>query len=136
MVDNSVNNIYIGGIPGRHNSFFDGAMDEIRISTKMLEPKIQWDFEAEEIEGRLKADKDTIALWHFDRPRPLEDASGNGHTLIAQGRVATKIVRGYTLSNFGLVLSIRNARHDWIKVFGGRRKVRQRSWIYSPWNHL
>ncbi|HIE27718.1 TPA: LamG domain-containing protein [Candidatus Poribacteria bacterium] len=76
MIDNSVNNIYIGGIPGRQNSFFDGAMDEMRILTKMLEPKRQWNFEAKEIEGRLKADKDTIALWHFDDQGRLKTPLG------------------------------------------------------------
>lgn len=74
-ISNSTNPVYIGGILGKSNSFFNGAMDEVHISSKMLEPDL----------SRVEGDEDTIALWHFDRPQRLADSSGNGHTLIAEG---------------------------------------------------
>jgi hypothetical protein len=72
----SDSDLYIGGIEEKENSFFEGAMDEIKISSKILKPQVR---------GRSKVDKDTIALWHFDKEEIFKDSSDNGHTLIPQG---------------------------------------------------
>lgn len=66
--------LYFGGYPGYPP--LDGQLDEIRISNVQ-----RYDRDFSPLRGPFKADAHTVALYHFDRGRVLEDASGNGHTL-------------------------------------------------------
>lgn len=91
--------LYVGGLPteaktilyfGRNEepfniTPFDGLIDELRISNIM---RYDWKNPGEkiDIQKHLLADKHTVALWHFDEgpgSHRYEDASGNGHTLLA-----------------------------------------------------
>ena len=66
--------LYFGGYPGYPP--LDGQLDEIRISNVQ-----RYDRDFSPPRGPFKADLHTVALYHFDRGRILEDASGNGYTL-------------------------------------------------------
>jgi len=64
---------------------FDGLIDELRISD-VLRYDSKFPGESIDIPKRFEPDKYTVALWHFDEEAgslSYEDASGNGHTLIA-----------------------------------------------------
>lgn len=84
--------LYIGGLPLKSVQTFDGLIDEVRISNicryatlGQEEPKVR---------TRLKSDKWTVALWHFDegaRATSYADSSGNGYTLLAGGSLAVSL---------------------------------------------
>lgn len=66
----------------RERSYFDGCIDEVRISN-MARP-----INAGAEIGRFDADKRTQAPWHFDEPEGailFQDSSGNGNTFIGRG---------------------------------------------------
>jgi hypothetical protein len=74
---------YIGRTEEWENSYFDGFIDEVRISNIM---RYKDSFKTPE--GPFKADEKTVALWHFDEGKDycrycrFKDSSGNGNTLI------------------------------------------------------
>jgi len=70
---------YIGGME-LLGSFFDGFIDEVRISNV---ERYKNDFEPPK--RPFEVDKNTVALWHFDKG--FTDSSGNGNTLIGKGVV-------------------------------------------------
>ncbi len=61
--------------------FTGGLIDEVRVSN--IARYLPAEFFVATPRGRLEADENTLALWHFDGGRSewLKDASGNGHTL-------------------------------------------------------
>lgn len=73
---------YVGGIEARKKSYFDGLIDEVRISDIARPIKADIKF------GHFNIDRATQALWHFDEPEGAilyKDSSGNGNTLIGKG---------------------------------------------------
>ena len=69
---------------GTREVFFDGKLDELRISDKA---RYKADFTPRR--SPFTPDANTRALYHFDeRSAPFADASGNGNTLLAVGSVA------------------------------------------------
>ena len=72
--------LYIGGMEGE-NSYFDGFIDEVRISNV-----VRYKDSFNTPKGPFKADENTAALWHFDKVHfRFTDASGNGNMLIGRG---------------------------------------------------
>jgi hypothetical protein len=61
--------------PAKMQSFFQGVIDEVRISTRA---RYDRDFTPQ---ARFEADDDTLALYHFDEGQGdlAKDSSGNGH---------------------------------------------------------
>ncbi len=61
--------------------FTGGLIDEVRVSN--IARYLPEEFFVATPRGRLEADENTLALWHFDGGRSewLKDATGNGHTL-------------------------------------------------------
>lgn len=73
--------LYVGGIENRDGSYFDGCIDELRISARPIVPDVKRN-------PRLDVDRKTSALWHFDEPEGaslFRDASRNGNTLFGRG---------------------------------------------------
>ena len=73
---------YIGGME-RENSYFDGFIDEVRISNVV---RYKSNFKLQE--KAFEADENTLALWHFNEGKGnfrFKDSSGNGNTLIGKG---------------------------------------------------
>ena len=89
-LENTAFPFYIGGMELR-GSFFNGFIDEVRISNVV---RYKNDFESPE--KPFKADKNTLALWHFDNG--LTDSSGNGNTLIGKGLVRFSVEQAGKLS--------------------------------------
>ena len=78
-----------------HDDFFRGPfagyIDEVRISTVARYDVSKDGFMPR---NKLKKDRETIALWHFDEPggrRIFSDASGNDHHLVGEGGARTGI---------------------------------------------
>ena len=80
-VQPSDSDFYLGGNPFRKDSFFlsrkeasyfDGWIDEVRISNVRRYDKIGFNFP---LPGRFKPDNKTVALWHFDEPNRHKDSS-------------------------------------------------------------
>lgn len=62
----------IGGRPGKGQSFFDGLIDDVRLSSRAL-PLEQLLFTSESLNN------DTVGFWKFEtKPDVFNDASGNG----------------------------------------------------------
>ena len=78
-----------------HDDFFRGSfagyIDEVRISTVARYDVSKDGFTPH---NKLKKDRETIALWHFDEPggtRKFSDASGRAHHLVGEGGASTGI---------------------------------------------
>jgi hypothetical protein len=79
---NTPSSFYVGGIESRNDSYFDGVIDEVRISDVARPIKADTKF------GRFKVDRATLALWHFNEPEGAilyKDSTGNGNILIGKG---------------------------------------------------
>ena len=73
--------LYIGGVSGREGSYFDGFIDEVRVSNAV---RYKDNFKLPR--GFFEADRSTLALWHFDRDKGFyADSSGNGNMLMGKG---------------------------------------------------
>lgn len=98
---------YIGGTKWWADSYFDGFIDEVRISNV-----VRYKSSFRPPSKPFEADENTLALWHFDEDEGefrFADSSGNGNTLIAKGS-------GFGVEPKGKLSS------TWanIKNFGGR----------------
>jgi len=73
---------YIGGIEGREGTYFEGCIDEVRISSV-----VRYKNSFNSPEKPFKADGKTLALWHFNgnNEARFKDSSGNGNTLVGKG---------------------------------------------------
>jgi hypothetical protein len=74
----------VGGIENRRGSYFDGYIDELRISN-VIHP-ILVDIGDMDTSLNFLSDRDrkTLGLWRFDEPEGatlFHDSSGNGNTL-------------------------------------------------------
>ena len=78
-LNNSPRQFYVGGPPPLDGEYFDGLIDEIRVSDVV---RYSADFTTPS--EPFTPDANTRALWHFDEPigsTSFEDSSGNNNTL-------------------------------------------------------
>ena len=100
-----------GGPPS--TTFFEGVIDEVRISNIVRYPRENlnqhfWEDTIQVPNARFEPDEHTVALWHFDgwgQAERLMDSSGNGHHLTYHGKYLDVRPRGKLATTWGKIKS-------------------------------
>lgn len=105
----------VGIDPGRGagGTFFEGVIDEVRISNIVRYPRENlnqhfWEDTIQVPNTPFEPDEHTVALWHFDgwgQAERLMDSSGNGHHLTYHGKYLDVRPRGKLATTWGKIKS-------------------------------